>query len=104
MLVPNTARAEALFASRVPTDQHLTLAELDTAVAAAIRSCCGTAGCVGHLAFQAGDDPAGAVYRMRWALATVARLYPPPACPQHLPRMRLHTTVDATPHTNLVGV
>jgi hypothetical protein len=64
-------RAEALFASPVPTGSPVTTAQLNTAIADALRVRGGVSGCVADLAATYGENPAFAARRMRWALAVL---------------------------------
>lgn len=66
-----SARAAALFASDLPTGSHPSGAEVDHAVAAAVRVCGGTRGCVATMATAYGECPETAAPRMRWALGAV---------------------------------
>ena len=65
---PDTARAEALFASPVPTGTPLTPSHLDAAVIAAIGRHGGLRQCAAIMAAEFGDYPETAARRMRWAL------------------------------------
>jgi len=66
-------RAEALFASAVPTGSPVTAAQLDTAIADSLRARGGVAGCVAEMASAYGENPAFAARRMRWALGVLRR-------------------------------
>src|SRR5689334_21302237 len=65
-----TARAEALFASPLPAGPHEP-AELNAAIAAAVRCRGGVRGCAAVMAHEYGEHPAQAAARMRWARAAV---------------------------------
>jgi hypothetical protein len=69
------ARAAALFASDLPTGSRPAAAVLDAAVAATVRRCGGTRGCVARLAAAYGDYPEAAAARMRWARGAVESAY-----------------------------
>ncbi|WP_433727136.1 hypothetical protein ACQP2Y_11590 [Actinoplanes sp. CA-051413] len=71
------ARAEALFASFVPTGAPLTPAEAHEAVAQAVRSRGGIRRCAAEMAAVFGDSPDAAVARMRWALGIITEQAPP---------------------------
>ncbi|MEJ3749508.1 hypothetical protein WEI85_40385 [Actinomycetes bacterium KLBMP 9797] len=60
-------RAEALFASDLPTGAAPAPAQVVSAVRAAVRRYGGTRGCVAELAHAYGDYPETAAARMRWA-------------------------------------
>jgi len=80
-----TVRADALFASALQGSDDPSAAQVDQAVAAAILAY-GTRGCAARVAEAYGDHPETAVMRMRWARATVYRVFegasPEPAhCP-----------------------
>src|SRR3954463_1133225 len=93
-----TARAEALFASPLPTGSHPTPAQVSPAVAAAVRAHRGIHGCAIALAGAYGEHPETAAPRMRWALAVVHTLYTHPPAPWRPPH-RL-----APPHRPLAGL
>ncbi|MBO3742250.1 hypothetical protein [Actinoplanes flavus] len=67
-----TARAEALFASTVPTGMLLSRAQLDATVATTVRRHGGVRQCAAAMATEFGDHPEAAVHRMRWALRAAA--------------------------------
>jgi galactokinase len=73
------ARAAALFASDLPTGSSLSSAAARVAIAAAVRTCGGTRGCVALMATAYGYYPETAAPRMRWALeiARDARRFEP---------------------------
>jgi len=73
------ARAEAVFASMLPTGSHPTRREVNSAIRAAIRVHGGIRECAVVLAGEYGERPELAVPRMRWALALVHTVYPAPA-------------------------
>ena len=64
------ARAAALFASDLPTGSSPSSAAARVAIAAAVRNCGGTRGCVAMMATAYGDYPETAALRMRWARET----------------------------------
>jgi hypothetical protein len=64
-------RAAALFASDLPTGSRPRRPAVDAAIAAAVRACGGTRGCVATMAAAYGDYPEIASSRMRWALGVV---------------------------------
>jgi hypothetical protein len=66
------ARAAALFASELPTGTRPTGTTIDAVIAASVRACGGTRGCVAMMATAYGDCPETAAPRMRWALALVS--------------------------------
>ncbi|WP_433832694.1 hypothetical protein ACQP2E_16790 [Actinoplanes sp. CA-015351] len=70
-------RAEALFASDLPQCRSLGHAEVTAAIALTWVKHGGISGCAALMAAEYGDHPEAAAARMRWALATVARVYPP---------------------------
>jgi hypothetical protein len=74
-------RAEALFASGLPTGTTAAKAELNTAVTEAWLSNGGPAGCTAALATAYGENPGAAAERMRWALRALRRAYPTTATP-----------------------
>jgi hypothetical protein len=65
------ARAEALFASGVPTGEPLTRAQLNDVVAAAVLARGGVQACAAEMAAAFGERPESAPARMRWALRAV---------------------------------
>jgi hypothetical protein len=67
------ARAEALFASTLSAAEPHDRAELNAAIAAAVRDYHGVRGCAGQMAAEFGDHPQQAVARMRWAREAVDR-------------------------------
>ena len=66
----STIRADALFASALQRSDEPSPAQVDQAVAAAVRAF-GARGCAARVAQAYGDHPETAVIRMRWARATV---------------------------------
>jgi hypothetical protein len=78
----STVRADALFASALQCSDEPSAAQVDRAIAAAVRAF-GTRGCAARVAQAYGDHPETAVMRMRWARATVTgafeRASPEPA-------------------------
>ena len=67
----STARAEALFASALQRSDDPSAAQVQQAIAAAVRAF-GTRGCAARVAQAYGEHPETAVLRMRWARAAVA--------------------------------
>jgi hypothetical protein len=70
------ARAEALFASRVPTGTRLDRTEATRAIHYAVRVHNGIRGCAAALAAAYGDYPDTAAPRMRWARQVILSVYP----------------------------
>jgi hypothetical protein len=68
-------RAEALFASGLPTGSNHTAAELTAVVADTLLSHGGAAGCAAVLATAYGENPAAAAVRMRWALRALRHAF-----------------------------
>ena len=66
----STVRADALFASALQRSDEPGAAQVDQAIAAAVRAY-GTCGCAARVAQAYGDHPESAAARMRWARATV---------------------------------
>lgn len=62
-----TARAEALFASGLPTDSRPNRAEATHAITTAVHRHGGVRGCAIEMAGAYGDRPESAARRMRWA-------------------------------------
>jgi len=62
----STARAEALFASALQRSDDPSAAQVQQAIAAAVRAF-GTRGCAARVAQAYGEHPETAVPRMRWA-------------------------------------
>ena len=73
-LSTSTVRADALFASALQRSDEPSAAQVDQAIAAAVRAF-GASGCAARVAQAYGDYPETAVMRMRWALATVAAAF-----------------------------
>ena len=71
-------RAEALFASTLQPSGSTSPDQVRAAVATTLRRL-GNGGCAARMAGEFGDHPDTAVARMRWALATVRMVYPPPS-------------------------
>ena len=69
------ARAAALFASDLPAGSRPSAALVEATIAASVRTCGGTRGCVAALAAAYGDYPETAVARMRWARSVVQGTY-----------------------------
>jgi hypothetical protein len=67
-----TAQAEALFASELSRYSAPGLAQVDEAIAQALRRYGGISGCVAYMAGEYGDHPEAAAARMRWACDVVA--------------------------------
>jgi hypothetical protein len=91
----STARADALFASALQRSDEPSAAQVDRAIAAAVRAF-GTRGCAARVAQAYGEHPETAAARMRWARAAVTgafeRAGPQPAhCPVSSQRAALHT-------------
>ena len=70
----STVRADALFASALQRSDEPSAAQVDQAIAAAVRAF-GARGCAARVAQEYGDHPETAVMRMRWARATVAETF-----------------------------
>jgi hypothetical protein len=87
-----TVRADALFASALQRSDEPSAAQVDQAIAAAVRAF-GTRGCAARVAQAYGEHPETAVARMRWARATVTgEAGPQPAhCPAPGQRTALRT-------------
>ncbi len=66
-----TVRADALFASALQRSDEPSAAQVDQAIAAAVRAF-GARGCAARVAQAYGEHPETAVARMRWARATVS--------------------------------
>ncbi|MFC4070086.1 hypothetical protein [Actinoplanes subglobosus] len=73
----SAARAEALFTTGLATGSSPAFEVVDEAIRAAVRAHGGTRACAADVAAEFGDHPELALPRMRWALDTVALLYPP---------------------------
>jgi hypothetical protein len=91
----STVRADALFASALQRSDEPSAAQVDQAIAAAVRAF-GTRGCAARVAQAYGEHPETAVARMRWARAAAAGSFegggPQPAhCPVPGQRAALHT-------------
>jgi hypothetical protein len=91
----STVRADALFASVLQRSDEPSAAQVDQAIAAAVRAF-GTRGCAARVAQAYGEHPETAVARMRWARAAAAGFSggagPQPAgCPVSGQRAALHT-------------
>jgi len=91
----STVRADALFASALQRSDEPSAAQVDQAIAAAVRAF-GTRGCAARVAQAYGEHPETAVARMRWARAAAAGASegagPQPArCPVPVQRAALHT-------------
>ena len=67
----SAARADALFASALQRSDEPSPAQIDQAIAAAVRAF-GTRGCAGRVAQAYGEHPETAGPRMRWARAAIA--------------------------------
>jgi hypothetical protein len=65
----STVRADALFASALQRSDEPGAAQVDQAIAAAVRAF-GTRGCAARVAQEYGEHPETAAVRMRWARAT----------------------------------
>lgn len=79
------ARAEALFASTLSSCEPHDRAELQSAIAAAVRHYGGVRGCAALMAEAFGERPAEAAERMRWARWAAGPLafHAVPVCPIH---------------------
>jgi hypothetical protein len=66
----STARADALFVSALQRSEEPSVAQVQLAIAAAIRAF-GARGCAARVAQEYGEHPETAVPRMRWARAVV---------------------------------
>ena len=66
----STARADALFVSALQRSEEPSAAQVQLAIAAAIRAF-GARGCAARVAQAYGEHPETAVPRMRWARAVV---------------------------------
>jgi hypothetical protein len=66
----STIRADALFASALQRRDAPSAAQIDQAIAAAVRAF-GTRGCAARVAQAYGECPETAVMRMRWARTMV---------------------------------
>jgi len=80
----STIRADALFASALQPGDAPSAAQVDRAIAAAVRAF-GTRGCAARVAQAYGESPETAVMRMRWARAMVTGAFEgasmqPPRC------------------------
>ena len=71
-------RAEALFASALQPSGSPSPDQVRRAVTTTLRRL-GSTGCAAQAVGEFGDHPDTAVARMRWALATVRMVYPPPS-------------------------
>jgi len=74
----STARADALFVSALQRSEEPSAAQVQLAIAAAIRAF-GARGCAARVAQEFGEHPETAVPRMRWARATITRAAVSPA-------------------------
>jgi hypothetical protein len=91
----STVRADALFASALQRSDEPSAAQVNQAIAAAVRAF-GTRGCAARVAQAYGEHPETAVMRMRWVRATVTGAFegasPGPAhCPAPGHRTALRT-------------
>jgi len=75
----STVRADALFASALQRSDEPTAAQVDEAIAVAVRAL-GTRGCAAQVAQAYGEHPETAVERMRWARAMVFRAFESAHC------------------------
>ncbi|HEX6519705.1 MAG TPA: hypothetical protein VF070_06765, partial [Streptosporangiaceae bacterium] len=71
-------RADALFASALQRCDEPSLAQVEQAIAAAIRVF-GARGCAARVAQEYGDHPETAAMRMRWARAMVTGAFEAPS-------------------------
>jgi hypothetical protein len=69
-LTVSTVRADALFASALQRWEEPSDAQIDQAIAAAVREY-GAGGCAAQVAQAYGERPETAIMRMRWARAVV---------------------------------
>ena len=69
----STVRADALFASALQRSDEPGAAQVDQAIAAAVRAY-GTCGCAARVAQEYGEHPETAAARMRWDRTAVATL------------------------------
>jgi hypothetical protein len=67
----STVRADALFASALQRSDQPSAAQVDQAIAAAVRAF-GARGCAARVAQAYGEHPETAAARMRWARAMAA--------------------------------
>jgi len=74
-LSTSTVRADALFASALQRCDEPTAAQVDQAIAAAVRAF-GARGCAARVAQEYGEHPETAAARMRWARAMVSGAEP----------------------------
>jgi hypothetical protein len=81
----NDVRCEALFASGLQRSDEPTAPEVVDAITRAIRTL-GSHGCATRMAQEFGDNPQGAVSRMRWARDKVAEIFGTPS-PRELARV-----------------
>jgi hypothetical protein len=65
-LSTSTVRADALFASDLQRSDEPSAAQVDQAIAAAVRAL-GARGCAARVAQEYGEHPETAAVRMRWA-------------------------------------
>jgi hypothetical protein len=70
----STVRADALFVSALQRCERPSAAQVQQAVAAAVRAF-GPAGCAERVAQEFGDHPETAVTRMRWARELAAETF-----------------------------
>ena len=70
-LSAGTVRADALFASELQRHDEPSAAQVDLAIAAAVRAL-GARGCAARVAQEYGEHPETAAVRMRWARALAA--------------------------------
>ena len=73
-----TFRAEALFVSTLQPSGSPSPYQVRGAVAMTLRRL-GSSGCAAWTAAEFSDRPETAAARMRWALATIRMVYPPPS-------------------------
>ncbi|MFF5084479.1 hypothetical protein ACFY36_46190 [Actinoplanes sp. NPDC000266] len=66
----DTARAEALFASRLQPSDQPSPAQVRAAITVTLHAL-GIRGCAAHLAGEAGEHPEAAARRMSWAIAVI---------------------------------
>ena len=84
-LSTGTVRADALFASDLQRSDEPSAAQVDQAIAAAVRAL-GARGCAARVAQEYGEHPETAAVRMRWARARATSDRTTPASGHRRPR------------------
>jgi hypothetical protein len=79
----NAVRSEALFVSALQRSDDPTVAEVQRAIARAVREL-GARGCAAQVAQEFGDHPENAVPRMRWARQVVHEVFGARRRPRHV--------------------